>query len=112
MTFEGLKILYRVLVLVLVYQIVCIFGFASMYHAIGLDAHFQLPAGMKPTYAEALYFSFTTQATGRPKDIRPITPLARGMLSAQTALAFLTSIVLLVPWLDTATRATTSQIFF
>jgi hypothetical protein len=106
----GFHAVRNILLLLLVYNLVCIFSFAGIYMGIGFDKHFQLPPDIKPTYANALYYSFATQATVMAGEIVPKTALGRGVLSVQITSAFLSTMVLLVPWVNTLTRGTTSQL--
>lgn len=100
----GYHAVRNVLMLLLVYNLISVFFFSFLYVGIGFGTHFQMPEGTKPTYANALYYSFAVQATCMAGEIYPKTPLGRGILSMQILSAYLTTMVLIVPWIKASTR--------
>lgn len=88
----------NILILLFAYNIVCLLTFATIYYATGFDKHFNLPEGTTPTFQNALYYSLATQATCMAGEITPKTPFGRGILSFQITSAYLTTMVLIVPW--------------
>lgn len=88
----------NILILLFTYNIACLFTFAVIYHTTGFDKHFNLPPDVKPTFQNALYYSLATQATCMAGEITPKTPFGRGVLSFQITSAYLTTMVLIVPW--------------
>lgn len=97
--FGGFHAVRNILIALLVYNLSCVLFFSMMYNVIGFDDHFELPESVAPTYANALYYSFAVQATCMAGEIYPKTPLGRGMLSFQILSAYLTTMVLIVPWI-------------
>lgn len=100
----GYRAAKNILILLFAYNILCLLGFAVVYHFAGFDAHFNLPADMPPTFKNALYYSLATQATCMAGEVTPKTAFGRGVLSFQITSAYLTTMVLIVPWVRGATR--------
>ena len=101
--FGGYHAVRNILLALFVYNLTCTLFFSMMYSVVGFDKHFVMPEGTKPDYANALYYSFAVQATCMAGEIYPKTPLGRGILSFQILSAYLTTMVLIVPWIK-ATR--------
>lgn len=100
----GYHAAQKVLVLLFAYNVTCLLLFATIYYSTGFDRHFNLPPDVKPTYVNALYYSLATQATCMAGEITPKTAFGRGVLSFQITSAYLTSMVLIVPWIHAAQR--------
>ena len=100
--FGGFHAVRNILITLLVYNFVCVFFFATVYTALGFDKHFDLPDNVSPNFANALYYSFATQATCMAGEITPKTAVGRGLLSFQILSAYLTTMVLIVPWIKAA----------
>lgn len=102
--FGGFHAVRNILLALITYNLTSVFLFSALYTAIGFDTHFELPETAKPTYANALYYSFAVQATCMAGEIYPKTPLGRGILSLQILSAYVTTMVLIVPWIKASTR--------
>lgn len=98
----GYKAATDVLVLLFLYNTICLFMFATLYYAIGFEQHFNLPEDMEPSFKNCLYYSLATQATCMAGEVTPKTPLGRGVLSFQITSAYLATLVLIVPWVRQA----------
>jgi hypothetical protein len=88
----------NILLLLFAYNIVCLVAFALVYYHAGFDKHFNLPPDVEPSFKNALYYSLATQATCMAGEITPKTTFGRGVLSVQITSAYLTSMILIVPW--------------
>lgn len=102
----GFHAAKNILLLLFAYNIVCMMTFATLYYSTGFDKHFNLPEGVKPNFLNALYYSLAVQATCMAGEIYPKTSFGRGILSFQITSAYLTTIVLIVPWIKSATPRT------
>lgn len=102
----GYHAVRNVLALLLLYNLASVFLFSMLYKVVGFEKHFNLPEGMSPSYANALYYSFATQATCMAGEIYPKTQTGRTILSLQILSAYLTTMVLIVPWIKASTRST------
>ena len=100
----GFHAAKKILWLLFLYNLGSVVAFSMLYHTVGLDKHFELPEGTPATYPNCLYYAFAVQATCMAGEIYPKTPLGRGILSCQILSAFLSTMVLIVPWI----RATSS----
>lgn len=98
----GYKAASHVLLLLFMYNTICLFTFATIYYSIGFDKHFNLPDDMEPSFKNCLYYSLATQATCMAGEVTPKTPLGRGVLSFQITSAYLVTLVLIVPWVRQA----------
>lgn len=100
----GFHAVRNILLLLLAYNLTSVLLFSSVYKAIGFDKHFNLPEGMRPTFANCMYYSFAVQATCMAGEAYPKTQLGRTVLSLQILSAYLTTMVLIVPWIKASTR--------
>lgn len=100
----GFHAVRNILFLLVAYNLTSVLIFSGLYTAIGFEKNFNLPEGTEPTYANALYYSFAVQATCMAGEIYPKTALGRGILSMQILSAYLTTMVLIVPWIKASTR--------
>lgn len=95
----GFHAARNVLVALFAYQVVCLLLFASLYYFNDFDKHFNLPEDMEPNFRNCLYYSLATQATCMAGEVTPKTPFGRGILSFQITSAYLTTLILVVPWI-------------
>lgn len=95
----GFRAVRSILFLLLIYSLSCVFVFAGLYKAIGFSENFNLPENMEPSFANCMYYSFATQATCMAGEVSPKTQLGRTVLSFQILSAYLTTLVLIVPWI-------------
>lgn len=100
----GYHAVRNVLVMLLIYNMTCVLTFATIYHTSGFTKHFNVPDDMEPTFANCLYYSFATQSTCMAGEVTPRTTYGRGVLSFQLLSAYLTTLVLIVPWIKASTR--------
>ena len=100
----GFHAVRNILLLLLAYNLTCVLLFGSLYVAVGFDKHFDLPEHMAPSFANSLYYSFAVQATCMAGEVTPKTQLGRTLLSLQILSAYLTTMVLIVPWIKASTR--------
>lgn len=100
----GFHAAQQILALLFAYNVVCVLTFSAIYYKVGFDKHFELPETVKPNYVNALYYSLAVQATCMAGEIYPKTALGRGILSFQITSAYLTSMVLIVPWIKAVQR--------
>lgn len=103
----GFHAVRNVLALLFAYNLTSVVLFSGLYAGLGFDKHFTLPEGTEPTYANCLYYSFAVQATCMAGEIYPKTKVGRGLLSLQILSAYLTTMVLIVPWVKAAVRHST-----
>lgn len=100
----GFHAVQNILLLLLAYNLTCVLLFSSLYKAIGFEKHFILPDHMAPNYANCMYYSFAVQATCMAGEVSPKTQLGRTLLSLQILSAYMTTMVLIVPWIKASTR--------
>ena len=100
----GFHAVRNILVLLLVYNLTCVLLFSTLYKVVGFDTHFVLPDHMEPSYANCMYYSFAVQATCMAGEVYPKTQLGRTLLSLQILSAYMTTMVLIVPWIKASTR--------
>ena len=95
---DGYHVVTGMIMLLLLYNFVCIMTFAGLYSAIDFSKHFSLPTGVKNTFELRLYYAFCVQAQCMAGEMYPITPLGRGILSTQIMFAWTIVLFFIVPW--------------
>lgn len=95
----GFHAATQVLAFLFIYNVVCLLVFGVIYYNVGFDKHFNLPDDMDPSFKNCMYYSLATQATCMAGEVTPKTSFGRGVLSFQITSAFLTTMVLVVPWI-------------
>ena len=102
--FGGERVVTGILLLLLAYNAVCVFGFSAVYSLVDFDKHWALPEGVENNYSTRLYYSLAVQATCMAGEIYPKTTTARTVQSIQIMSAWLTTLILVVPWISAARR--------
>lgn len=105
--FGGSHAVVSILLMLLTYNVVCVFGFGAWYSAIDFEKHYALPEGVENTFSTRLYYALAVQATCMAGEIYPKTTLARTIQSLQITSAWLVTLVLVVPWITAAKRQRT-----
>lgn len=100
--FGGTRVVTGILLLLIVYNCVCIFGFSAVYSLMDFEKHFVLPEGVENNYSTRLYYSLAVQATCMAGEIYPKTTTAHTTQSIQIMSAWLTTLILVVPWISAA----------
>lgn len=102
--FEGLQAARGILTLLFAYNLACVLTFATLYYAVGLDTHFNIPEGADNSFGTCMYYSFAVQSTCMAGEIYPKTAVGRGILSFQLLSAMMVTMILIVPWIRAARR--------
>lgn len=98
----GQHALTSVLLLLLAYNALCVFGFFTVYSCIDFDKHYQLADGGTNNWSTRLYYSFSVQTTCMC-EIYPRNTLGRTLTSLQILSSWVPTLLLIVPWIR-ATR--------
>ena len=98
----GSHAVTSILMMLIAYNVVCVFGFSAWYSAIDFDKHYALPEGVPNSLSTRMYYALAVQATCMAGEIYPKTTLARTIQSLQITSAWLVTLVLVVPWITAA----------
>ena len=102
--FGGTHVVTSILLMLCLYNMVCVFGFSLWYSAIDFEKHFSIPEGVSNNYSTRLYYAFAVQATCMAGEIYPKTNMAHTIQSLQILTAWLVTLILVVPWITAARR--------
>lgn len=101
--FGGLEAVRNILVMLLAYNLSCVLAFSTVYHAVGLRNHFAVPDGFEDSFLNCMYYAFAVQTTCMAGEVYPKTQLGRTLLSFQLLSSWMSTMVLIVPWVRAAT---------
>ena len=104
----GYNAVKEIVIMLFAYNALCVFMFSVIYYNSGFDKHFELPEGFAPNYQNCLYYSLAVQATCMAGEVYPKTAFGRGVLSFQITSAYVTTLMLLAPWVHHVNRARAS----
>lgn len=101
----GFHAVKGILALLLVYNLMCVIVFSTLYYTFDIRKHFVTPDGFQGTYLDCMYYAFAVQSTCMAGEVYPRTALGRALLSFQLLSAFLATMVLIVPWIKATSKA-------
>lgn len=102
---EGFHAAKNILVLLLIYNLTCVLVFSSLYYTMGFKKHFNTPDEMQETFPNCMYYAFAVQSTCMAGEVYPKTTTGRTLLSFQLMSAFVSTMVLIVPWIKAASKS-------
>lgn len=101
MTSRTFTVSKRIVGYLLIYNFFVWLFFAVLYRYIDFAKHFDVPEGFEQTWDTTSYFAYMVQTQMFGTNIVPKTPLSRGLVSAQSTLAWTQTVIFLAPWFAT-----------
>ena len=96
---SGLHAVTGILLLLMAYNVVCVFVFAGVYTMVDFQKHFAIPDEVENNWSTRMYYSLAVQATCMAGEIYPKTTLAHTIQSLQIVSSWLVTLMLVVPWI-------------